>query len=289
MLEAFKKAEALIEALPYLKAFDEKIVVVKLGGSAMTDPSVCKATLTDIVFMEQAGIRPVIVHGGGPHISARLKAAGINSRFIEGLRVTDEATLRIVEPVLMGVNRSIAEEINAQDGIAVQVHGALDRVFEAEKKRLPGKPEVDLGFVGEIVRVNAERVIKLASGGVVPVVSPLGLGEGGQVFNVNADTAASRLAAALKAEKLVFMSNVAGILMNPEDPSSLITTLIPPKVRELIAAKVITGGMLPKVEASLKAMDEGVHKVHVIDARSQHSLLLEIFTNQGVGTQFVKD
>lgn len=289
MQEVYKKAAILIEALPYFKSFDEKLVVVKLGGSAMDESTVLKETLLDIVFMEQVGIRPVVVHGGGPHISSKIKEAGVSPVFVDGLRVTDQATLEVVDRVLSDINASIVKDIESLGGRATGLSGARDQVFQARKMSLPGKPQVDLGFVGEITKVNPERVRRIAESGCIPVLSPLGMGSGGQLFNINGDTAATRLAGALQAEKLVFLSNIAGILRNQEDPESLFTTLHPDQVRKLIESKVITGGMLPKVEASLSAMKEGVRKVHVIDGRKPHSLLLEIFTTQGVGTQFVEN
>ena len=286
MQEAYKKAQVLIEALPYFQKFDEKIVVVKLGGNAMNESSLFDDTLQDIVFMEQIGIRPVLVHGGGPYISEKLKEHDVPTKFIDGLRVTDELTLKVVDEVFMGINKDIKDTIIKKGGQASSIHGANDAVFQAEKKTLPGKPDVDLGYVGQLSSVNVEKILELTNQGIVPVVSPLALGEDGQAYNVNADTAAAQLAEALKAEKLVFMSNISGILRNPADPDSLIASLTPDQVHELIDSGVIAGGMLPKVEASLHALDIGVHKVHIIDGRKHHSLLLEIFTPQGVGTQF---
>lgn len=290
MQEAIQKAKILIEALPYFKAFDEKIVVVKLGGNAIHETSLLHDTLVDIVFMEQVGIRPVLVHGGGPHISARLKEANIPSCFVEGLRVTDAASLKIVEEVLLEINASMVRDITDAGGHALTVHGANDGLFEAcQKKMVTGGQAVDLGFVGEVTRVRPEKILEAVAQGRVPVISPLARSRDGQIYNVNADTAAAQLAGALKAEKLVFMSNIAGILRNIDDPESLLGTLHEMQVRDLISSGVISGGMLPKVEASLAAMGEGVSKVHIIDGRKHHSLLLEIFTPQGIGTQFVKE
>lgn len=286
MQEAYKKAQVLIEALPYFQAFDEKIVVVKLGGNAMNESSLFDDTLQDIVFMEQIGIRPVLVHGGGPYISEKLKEHDVPTKFIEGLRVTDELTLKVVDEVFTEINQSICKTINDKGGRAAFIHGAKDDIFEAEKKTLPEKPDVDLGFVGKLCKVNVEKILELTNQGIVPVVSPLALGADNQAYNVNADTAAAQLAEALKAEKLVFMSNISGILRNPSDPESLLTSLTPEQVKDLIDSGIIAGGMLPKVEASLHALEIGVHKVHIIDGRKHHSLLLEIFTPQGVGTQF---
>ena len=286
MQEAYKKAQVLIEALPYFQEFDEKVVVVKLGGNAMNESGLFDDTLQDIVFMEQIGIRPVLVHGGGPYISEKLKEHDVPTQFIEGLRVTDELTLKVVDEVFTEINQSICKTINNKGGKAAFIHGAKDGVLEAEKKIIEGIPEIDLGYVGKLNKVNVEKIIELTNQGIVPVVSPLALDADGQAYNVNADTAAAKLAEAIKAEKLVFMSNISGILRNPNNPDSLLTTLNPEQVQELIESGVIAGGMLPKVEASLHALEIGVHKVHIIDGRKHHSLLLEIFTPQGVGTQF---
>lgn len=286
MQEAYKKAQVLIEALPYFQEFDEKIVVVKLGGNAMNESSLFDDTLQDIVFMEQIGIRPVLVHGGGPYISKKLKEHDVPTKFIEGLRVTDQLTLNVVDEVFTEINQSICKTINDKGGKAAFIHGAKDDIFEAEKKTLPEKPDIDLGFVGKLSKVNVKKILDLTNEGIVPVVSPLALGVDGQAYNVNADTAAAQLAESLKAEKLVFMSNISGILRNPSDPESLLTSLTPEQVKDLIETGVIAGGMLPKVEASLHALEIGVKKVHIIDGRKHHSLLLEIFTPHGVGTQF---
>ncbi len=285
MEEALRKAQILVEALPYFKAFDEKIIVIKLGGNAMGDGELMRAVWLDIVFMEQVGLRPVLVHGGGPHISARLKESNIEVRFVDGLRVTDGKTLEVVEEVFGEINRAICKGILAEGGSPEPMSGARDRLILARKKPFPEGH--DLGFVGEVVDVRPDKVLEATQRGHVPVISPLGIGSDGQLFNVNADTAAARIAAALWAEKLVFMSNIAGILRQVDDPDSLIATLKPRQIRELIAAGVIAGGMLPKVEAALAAMSSGVHKVHIIDGRKQHSMLLEIFTREGIGTQFI--
>lgn len=288
MPDAYKKAQVLIEALPYFQAFDEKIVVVKLGGNAMNESSLFDDTLQDIVFMEQIGIRPVLVHGGGPYISERLKEKQVGTQFIDGLRVTDAATLEVVDEVFLKINHEIRNTLIKKGGNAVSLQGAKDDILFAKKKTFQDKPDLDLGFVGEMERVQAEQVVALARAGVVPVISPLARDENGQMYNVNADTAAAKIAEVIQAEKLVFMSNIAGLLRNPEDPESLLSSLTPNQVRDLIDEGIISGGMLPKVEAALKTLSCGVQKVHIIDGRKHHSLLLEIFTNHGVGTQFVQ-
>lgn len=287
ILEAYHKAQVLIEALPYFKAFDEKIVVVKLGGNAMNESSLLEDTLQDIVFMEQVGIRPVVVHGGGPYISRSMAEKGIQSKFISGLRVTDDQTLSVVDEVFAEINFSIKNTIIEKGGSATSFHGAKHKILSASKKSLPEQPEVDLGHVGKMESVDPSLILKEVQAGSVPIISPLALGEDGNMYNVNADTAAAKIAESLKVEKLVFMSNIAGLLRNQDDPESLMTSLYPDQVAELIKSGVISGGMLPKVEASLHALDQGVRKVHIVDGRKHHSLLLEIFTQQGVGTQFL--
>ena len=289
MQDAYKKAQVLIEALPYFQAFDEKIVVVKLGGNAMNETSLFDDTMQDIVFMEQIGIRPVLVHGGGPYISERLKSKDIGTQFIDGLRVTDGDTLKVVDEVFREINANIRTTIIAKGGNAVSLHGASDDILFAQKKTFPEKPELDLGFVGSMESVNVGQVLALAKAGVVPVISPLARDADGQMYNVNADTAAAKLAEAIQAEKLVFMSNISGLLRNPEDAESLLSSLTQSQVSQLIKEGVISGGMLPKVEAALHTLSCGVQKVHIIDGRKHHSLLLEIFTSHGVGTQFVKE
>jgi len=287
MEEAYKKAQVLIEALPYFQDFNEKIVIVKLGGNAMNESTLFDDTLQDIVFMEQVGIHPVLVHGGGPYISKKLKEANINSQFIDGLRVTDKATLNIVDEVFKEINQSICNTIREKGGSATPLYGYEDQLLVAKKKVFLDKPDVNLGFVGDLTSVNPKKILELINKGIVPVISPLAACEDNQHYNVNADSAAAKIAESLKAEKLIFMSNIAGILRDPTDPDSLLSTLVPEQVQELINDKIIQGGMLPKVEASLHALEKGVQKVHIVDGRKHHSLLIEIFTQQGVGTQFV--
>lgn len=289
MQTAYDKSNVLIEALPYFQLYDEKVFVIKLGGNAMGDRELFRDTLQDIVFMEQVGIRPVIVHGGGPHISSMLEAEGIKIRFVDGLRVSCRDTVRVAAEALSGVNRDICDTIRGMGGHACGLMGSIHRIFNARKKILEDKPEVDLGFVGEVESVDPVEVIELAASGVVPVISPLGIGNTGDIYNINADTAATRLAEALQCEKLVFMTNVAGVLRDSNDPSSLISTLTPRKVLQLKSEGIISGGMVPKADAALGALSSGVSKVHIVDGRQRHSLLLEIFTAEGVGTQFVEE
>jgi acetylglutamate kinase len=254
----------------------------------MNETSLLEDTLQDIVFMEQVGIRPILVHGGGPYISERLKSKNVGTEFINGLRVTDADTLGVVNEVFQEINANIRKTLIDKGGNAVSLHGAKDDILFAQKKTFPDDPEMDLGFVGSMDSVNPKQVIALAKAGVVPVISPLARDKSGQLFNVNADTAAAKLAEAMKAEKLVFMSNIAGLLKDPSDPESLLSSLNPQQVKTLMDEGIISGGMLPKVEAALHTLSCGVKKVHIVDGRKHHSLLLEIFTNHGVGTQFVQ-
>jgi acetylglutamate kinase len=279
MEKAIEKAAVLIEALPYIKSFHHKIVVVKLGGAAMTDEKQLHSVIHDVVFMEQVGMYPLVVHGGGPNINAAMKASGLVPRFVDGQRYTDAATLEIVARVLIGeISADIVRRIDQAGGVGIAVNGR-DSCF-LRGQRLPGK---DLGLVGEVSGVDcglAERII--------PVVAPVARGENGQLYNVNADLAAARIAQELKAEKLVFLSDVPGLLSDPKDPDSLLSTVTSDQVRELIDGGKIDGGMLPKVEAALNSMRTGVNKVHMISGTVSHSLLLEIFTDRGVGTQMVQ-
>ena len=283
MEKAIEKAAVLIEALPYIKSFHHKIVVVKLGGAAMTDEKQLHSIVHDVVFMEQVGMYPLVVHGGGPNINAAMKASGLVPRFVDGQRYTDEKTLEIVARVLIGeISADIVRRIDQAGGVGIAVNGR-DSCF-LRGQRLPGK---DLGLVGEVIGVDRELANRMLDGDIIPVVAPVARGEDGQLYNVNADLAAARIAQELKAEKLVFLSDVPGLLADPQDDDSLLSTVTSDQVRELIADGKIDGGMLPKVEAALNSMRTGVNKVHMISGVAPHSLLLEIFTDRGVGTQMV--
>lgn len=284
------KASILIESLPYIQAFRDKVVVVKYGGSTMTDDEADDTVLKDIVFMESVGINPVIVHGGGPAINRRLKELGVESRRVNGLRVTDKATMRVVEEVLFGeVNAGIVTAIQALGGRTIGVSAKESGIMHV-RKHLAQTPQgpVDLGFVGEVSRIDAAPLWDLINGGLIPVVAPIGRGARGSAYNVNADTAAGEIAAALQAEKLVFLTDVKGIMRDPADPDSLLSTILLKEVEPLVASGVIGGGMIPKVEACVRSVRAGVRKTHVIDGRIPHSMLLEFFTNEGIGTQIVQ-
>ena len=285
--EYIRKAAVLIEALPYMQSFRDAIVVVKFGGSVMEDRNAEESALRDIAFMECVGMKPVLVHGGGKEISARLKELGIPTRFVKGLRYTCERTIEVVDDVLhRQINARLVEAMGKYGARAYPLSGK--RVLRAERltKDADGQP-ADLGFVGEVVAVDPAPIRAVLAADQVPVITPLASGADGQTYNINADVSACNIAEALRARKLVFLSDVPGLLRDPKDERSVISTLPMAEVDELIAANVISGGMLPKIRSAMAALRAGTNKVHMIDARVPHSLLLEIFTDQGVGTQIV--
>lgn len=289
LLSYIEKASTLVEALPYIQSFRGKTVVVKYGGSTLTPEGGADTVLRDLVFMEHVGINPVIVHGGGPAIDRRLRERNVESRRVNGLRITDRETMRVVEEVLSGeINTGLVEEIDAHGG---RVRGLSAREAEVLHVRphvaQTREGPVDLGFVGDVVRVDAEPLQALIDSETIPVVAPIGLGEDGEAYNVNADTAAGEIAAALRAEKLVFLTDVTGILEDPADESTLISTVRVDQVQVLIDSGVIQGGMIPKARAGARSVRAGVHKTHIVDGRIPHSLLLEFFTDEGVGSQIV--
>ncbi len=284
MEESIKKADVLIEALPYIKSFHKKIIVIKYGGSILGEEKIRRGVLEDIVFLSFMGIKPVLVHGGGPNISGRMRNEGKKTEFVDGMRVTDEDTLEVVEEELEKLNELIVNEITELGAVAIGLNGKDKKIIRAEKK----ESRVDLGLVGQTVAVNTEPILGELKSGQVAVIMPLGKGEDKKTYNINADEAASFIAAALKAEKLVLLTNVKGIMRNSEDPSSFISTLTIAEVNGLIQDNIIQQGMIPKVEACINALEKGVKKTHIIDARIAHALLLEIFTDQGIGTEIVK-
>lgn len=297
MHRIIEKAGILIEALPYIQSFAGKVVVVKLGGSAMSVSGCTEGVLRDVVFMEAVGMRPVLVHGGGQDISARMKKAGIMPRFVQGLRVTDEATIGIVRETLAEINDRLVKTIRGFGGKASGVCGGPEGAIRAVKhtpllKGPNGKTAPsDIGFVGEVSAVSPGPLTRILRRSAIPVVAPLGADERGRVYNINGDVAAGEIASALKAEKLVFLSDVPGILRKSEGEgqSQLLSSLNRREIQSLLLAKVIEGGMIPKVTSGLKALESGVRKVHVIDGRVRHSLLLEIFTDKGIGTEIGDD
>jgi acetylglutamate kinase len=283
MEEIIRKANILIEAIPYIHDFRRKVFVIKYGGSILDNEAIRKNVLEDIVFLSFIGIRTILIHGGGPHISARMKEAGIKSEFHEGIRVTDKATLKIVSEELEKLNQKIVKEIKELKGDVTGLKGDENIIF-VEKR----KAAMDLGFVGSVTSVNEEALQIHLQRGHITVLSPMGIGIDKQQHNVNADEVASAIATSLKAEKLVLLTNVQGVMRQADDPNSLISSLTVDQIDELIKDNVISGGMIPKVGACTEALIGGVKKTHIIDARIQHALLLEIFTDRGIGTQIIK-
>jgi len=285
-----KKAEILIEALPYIQDFRNKIVVVKYGGSAMEsgDPD---GILRDIVFMECVGMRPIVVHGGGGAINKRLQEKGIAPTFIAGLRVTDAETIKVVEEVILRVNGSIVSKLEKM-GARARGFPPRDKVIRARKHFIEmdingAREKLDIGFVGDVDGIETKTLKGLCGKDVIPVIAPLGVDGEGRIYNINADTVAGEVAAALRAQKLVLLTDVRGILRDPEDDNSLIGTLNSGDIKTLIAAGVIKEGMLPKVNAALRSVGAGVKKTHIVDGRLPHSMLLEIFTDSGIGTEII--
>lgn len=292
--EAIEKADLLIEAMGWIRRFRDKITVIKLGGSVMEDEEALRHLLVDVVFMETVGMRPIVVHGGGAAISRAMNEAKIPPRFIQGRRFTDDATLAIVERVLAGeINESIAARIEEFGGRAMPLNfvGKKDNnVLFGERLTLAGTngEAIDLGHVGRVTRVDRDTIENLCYAGVVPVIPSMCVVDGGtEKLNVNADTAATAVATSLGAEKLVFLSDVNGVRRHKDDPDSLLHSLTAAEARSLIADGSVEAGMIPKVEGCLDTLSKGVRKIHIIDGRIRHSLLLEVYTNEGVGTEIV--
>lgn len=289
MTSVTSRAEALIEALPFIQKYRGQIFAIKYGGSAMEDEHVVERLLRDIVFIKAVGIQPVLVHGGGKAITDRMRQSGLKARFVNGLRVTDEQAIRIVEEVLDHViNPKLVAKIAEFGGGAAGLSGR--RVFRARK--LPPQTDahnvaVDLGFTGEVVSLSLEPVQTALAAGKTPVISPISQDENGVAFNVNADVAAGAIAGAVKAAKLIYLSDVPGIMRNAGERDSLIPSVNREMIETLIEDEVIEGGMVPKVKSALAAIEQGVGKVHMIDGRVPHSLLIEVFTNSGIGTEIV--
>jgi acetylglutamate kinase len=289
MKQMIEKASVLIEALPYIQKFRGDTIVVKFGGSIMESEVGYRNILRDIAFMECVGLRPVVVHGGGKAVSKKMREARIQPNFLQGLRVTDDQTIQVVESVLNGeVNPHLVEILDNCGGKARGIHG---EDIITVKKHTGIDPqtgnELDWGYVGKVINVDIEPVKAFLNSNIVPVITPLGRGEEGHLYNVNADDVANAIACALHARKLVFLSDVPGLLQNTEDPSTLISTLTLNEVNDLISRGIISGGMLPKIGGAVEALQAGVSKVHIIDSSLPHSLLLELFTDKGVGTEIV--
>lgn len=288
MKKYIEKANVLVEALPYIKEFNGKTMVVKYGGSAMVDPEINKKVIEDIVLMKLVGFKVVIVHGGGKEISENLDKLGIKTKFIDGLRVTDEDTVKVVEMVLSGkVNKAIVQRIENHGISSVGISGKDGSTIKVNKiKSLTGK---DIGFVGEVKKVKTDLIDSLVNNDFIPVIAPIGTDDEGNTYNINADFAASAIAGALNAEKLIFLTDVEGVLKDVNDSSSLISQMTVEEVNKYINQEVISGGMIPKVMCCVEGIEKGVKNVHILDGRVPHSLLLEMFTNKGIGTMFGKE
>ena len=276
-----EKAEVLIEALPYIQRFNRRIIVVKYGGSAMVDETLKKQVIQDVTLLKLVGFKPIIVHGGGKEISRWVGKVGMEPRFINGLRVTDEDTMEIAEMVLNKVNKSLVQMVQELGVKAVGISGKDGGLLTVEKKYSDGK---DIGFVGEITDVNPKILYDLLEKDFLPIVCPIGLDKGFNTYNINADDAACAIAKAVNAEKLAFLTDIEGVYKNPEDKSTLISELTIEDAHALIDEGFIGGGMLPKLNNCIDAIDNGVSRVHIMDGRIPHCLLLEIFTNRGIGT-----
>ncbi len=287
-------AEVLIEALPYIRRFYDRRIVIKYGGAAMEDEKLIRSVMQDIVLMKYVGIRPIIVHGGGPRITAWMDKVGKVPEFIQGLRVTDAETVEIAEMVLGSINKQIVARINQHGGKAIGLSGKDANLILAEKQETQitdetgQQTDVDLGFVGKIIGVNTESIMALDKADYIPVIAPIGVGIDGQTYNINADTMAGEIASAFQAEKLIVLTDTRGILRDLSDTSSLMPTLRLREIDQFIKDGFIAGGMLPKVEACTTALIGGVYKTHIIDGRIPHSLLLEVFTEGGIGTEIVR-
>ncbi|HEU4439914.1 MAG TPA: acetylglutamate kinase [Methylomirabilota bacterium] len=285
--ELIQRAEVLIEALPYIRAFQGKTLVIKYGGAAMEQADLKEQFAQDVLLLRLVGIRPVIVHGGGPQIGALMKRLGKEPRFVGGMRVTDEETVQIVEMVLVGkINKEIVGLINLHGGRAVGLSGKDASLLRARKRlhRMPDGSAADIGLVGEVESVDPEPIRLLEENGFIPVIAPVGVGAEGETYNINADLVAGDVAAALFAEKLIHLTDVTGI--NGDD-GRLVSTLTKREAERLIKAGVIDGGMLPKVESSLRALTGGAQKAHIIDGRVPHAILLEVLTKEGIGTEII--
>jgi acetylglutamate kinase len=285
--QLIQQANILMEALPYIQRLSGKTVVIKYGGNAMNDPSVIETILQDITLLKVVGIHPVVVHGGGPEINRMLTLQHIESKFHNGVRVTDAATMDTVQMVLAGkINKEIVSRINAMGGKAIGLCGKDANLIEVTK--LPPKDGVDLGYVGQVRHINVELLTMLSANGYIPVIAPIGVGPGGESFNINADTVAGEVAAALKAEKLMFLTDIDGVRMDPENPDTLMSVISVDHIYRLIEQKMIYGGMIPKVMGCIKGIEQGVQRTHIVNGTIPHPIVLEIFTDKGIGTMVTR-
>lgn len=289
MKDIIKKAEILVEALPYIQALNGRTVVIKYGGNAMISDELKNSVMEDITLLKYIGVNPVIVHGGGPDITRTLKQLNIESEFVNGLRKTDSATMEVAQMVLVGkTNKEIVSLLNQKGGKAVGICGIDDNMIVCEKlTKTDDGQDIDLGYVGNITHINPHMLEVLANSGYIPVVAPIGVDKNGQSYNINADTVAGELACALKAEKLILLTDVEGVKSSKED--KILNALTVDEVHRLIADGTITGGMIPKVMGCVRALENGVGRTHIIDGRIPHCILLEIFTNKGIGTMIMKN
>lgn len=286
-----KDIDVLIEALPYIKKFHDKKILIKYGGHAMVDDEAKSSTARDTVLLKYVGMKPLIVHGGGPEISRSMDKLGKEPKFIKGLRVTDEETMEIIEMVLVGkISTEIVSELIKHEGEAISLSGKDSSLIFAHKKEAHKVDEeiVDLGLVGEVDCINSDLLEMFLDNGYIPVISPVGIAEDGTSLNLNADTAAGEVASAVGAEKLIILTDVPGVLRDPSDPDTLIPEIKIDEIPGLIEEGVLSGGMIPKIETCVRAIENGVESCHIIDGRKKHSLLLEIFTTDGIGTMISK-
>ena len=287
MKELLQKAEVLIEALPYIQRFNRKIIVVKYGGSAMLDEELQKNVIKDVTFLKLVGFKPIIVHGGGKEISKWVSKAGMEPKFIDGLRVTDAETMEIAEMVLNKVNKNLVRMVEELGVRAIGVSGKDGGLLRVDKKlSMTGQ---DVGFVGDIKKVNAEVLLDLLDKDFLPIVCPVGIDDDYNTYNINADDAAYSIAKAVHAEKLAFLSDIEGVYKDKDDPNTLISELHVHEAEKLISEGYVGGGMIPKLQNCIDAIEEGVNRVHILDGRIPHCLLLEIFTNRGIGTAILGD
>lgn len=280
------KAEVLIEALPYIQKFNRKVIVVKYGGSAMVDEELKKRVIQDVALLKLVGFKPIIVHGGGKEISGMVKRLGMEPKFVNGLRVTDEETMEVAEMVLNKVNKSLVQLVQSLGVRAIGISGKDGGLLTVEKKYSEGE---DIGFVGDITDVNADILYDLLKKDFLPIVCPIGMDKDFQTYNINADDAACAIAKAMDAEKLAFLTDIEGVYKDPHDPETLISELTVSEAEALMDDGFIGGGMLPKLHNCIDAIENGVSRVHILDGRIPHCLLLEIFTNKGIGTAILKD
>ena len=287
MEKLINKANILIEALPYIQRLNGKTIVIKYGGNAMTGTERIRSIMQDITLLKYVGVNPVVVHGGGPEINKMLNVMKISSKFHNGLRITDEDTMEVVQMVLTGkINKDIVSQLNVLGGKAIGLCGKDSNLIEAE--RMEPVDGVDLGLVGRVKKINSKVLEILTMDEYIPVVAPIGVGPGGETYNINADTVAGEIAAALRAEKLIFLTDINGIYRDPKDPDSLISAISVKEIYELIDKGIISGGMIPKVQGCIKGIEMGVNRTHILNGTIPHPILLEIFTDVGIGTMVTK-